>query len=193
MRQGVDVEVRLQHALDIGSVLEVFGERVYMPLHRSLSPAATVIDVGSSIGDFVVSLRNSDVAQVLAVDPDASVAPMFRRNVENNGMADRVTLINAVVGTGSWDVPSVTLDELFERFGVERCALLKVDCEGGEYELFRCASSGILARVDYIVMECHRRAGDEFERMSDRLKGEGFQIRGGEWNVHNVRLLHAWR
>lgn len=50
-------------------------------------------------------------------------------------------------------VPCVTLDDLFEHHGVDRCAFLKLDCEGAEWGIAERAES--LARVDTLALELH--------------------------------------
>src|SRR5262249_50731174 len=48
---------------------------------------------------------------------------------------------------------SVTLDGIFERFALTRCKLLKIDCEGAEYEIL--TSTSVLDRVDWLSGEFH--------------------------------------
>lgn len=65
-------------------------------------------------------------------------------------------------------VPAMTLDEVFTTlwstqggtaYEVDRCKLLKVDCEGAEYDIFTGASEAILSRVDYLRGEFHTNQG----------------------------------
>jgi hypothetical protein len=49
----------------------------------------------------------------------------------------------------------VTLDELFERFAVWKCPLLKLDCEGAEYEVLLNARPETLKKIGNIAMEYH--------------------------------------
>ncbi len=50
-------------------------------------------------------------------------------------------------------VEATTLDEVFEEHGIARCAMIKLDCEGAEYEILR--TTGMLERIDRIAMELH--------------------------------------
>ncbi|MGJ3261033.1 MAG: FkbM family methyltransferase [Rhodospirillales bacterium] len=50
-------------------------------------------------------------------------------------------------------VEATTLDEVFDEYGIARCAVVKLDCEGAEHEILR--KTGILERIDRIVMELH--------------------------------------
>ncbi|MGI8793045.1 MAG: FkbM family methyltransferase [Acidimicrobiales bacterium] len=50
-------------------------------------------------------------------------------------------------------VPSTTLDEIFAANGIERCKMLKIDIEGGEYEVLPATT--ILDRVEHVRGEFH--------------------------------------
>ncbi len=47
----------------------------------------------------------------------------------------------------------MTLDEIFDDNKIVRCKLLKIDCEGAEYEILPNARA--LSRVDYLSGEFH--------------------------------------
>jgi hypothetical protein len=49
--------------------------------------------------------------------------------------------------------PSLSLDQIFEKHGLQRCALLKIDCEGAEEEIVR--NTRALPRIDRICGELH--------------------------------------
>lgn len=50
-------------------------------------------------------------------------------------------------------VPSITLDAVFDQYGIGRCRLLKIDCEGSEDEVLR--ASNCLERIDHVRGELH--------------------------------------
>jgi FkbM family methyltransferase len=50
-------------------------------------------------------------------------------------------------------VRCVTLDDAFATHGIDRCAFLKLDCEGAEWEIARHARA--LERVDAMALELH--------------------------------------
>ncbi len=49
-------------------------------------------------------------------------------------------------------VPAVSLADVFARCQIERCDLLKLDCEGAEYDILFNAPDGILQRIK---ADCH--------------------------------------
>ncbi len=50
-------------------------------------------------------------------------------------------------------VQCVTLDDVFEAHGVERCSWLKLDCESAEWGIM--AKTEMLERIDRVSMELH--------------------------------------
>jgi len=55
-------------------------------------------------------------------------------------------------------VKATTLDQAFEEYGITNCKVLKLDCEGAEYEVLRGTS--VLEKIDHIVMELHISTND---------------------------------
>ncbi|MDH7512868.1 MAG: FkbM family methyltransferase [Clostridiales bacterium] len=62
-------------------------------------------------------------------------------------------------------VASKTLDQIFNEFGIDRCKLLKIDCEGSEYEILYSAKC--LDRISNIRGEFH---------MNKTLAAKGYSI-----------------
>lgn len=77
---------------------------------------------------------------------------------------------------GQIPVRAITLEELFETHGIERCKLLKMDCEGCEYGVLKALSSGILARIDNIILEVHPVAGEDPGSFEPWLSRHGFRV-----------------
>ncbi len=50
-------------------------------------------------------------------------------------------------------VKSITLDQIFAKHTIDKLILLKIDCEGAEFEIFY--GSKCLSKIDYIVGETH--------------------------------------
>lgn len=76
------------------------------------------------------------------------------------------------------EVDCVGLDDVFRDNGIARCNLLKVDCEGSEYEIFEACSQEIMDRIDKIVIEYHEgpRFAGTGEQLRDLLVTRGFHV-----------------
>jgi FkbM family methyltransferase len=87
----------------------------------------------------------------------------------------RNTLLGHEIGSGQEltnhvDVPAISIEEVL----TDACDLLKVDCEGAEFDIFGNIDSDVLRQARRIVMEFHRTAGDP-ELLLQRFSDSGFR------------------
>ena len=75
------------------------------------------------------------------------------------------------------EITVVTLDQLLEENGWDRCHFLKLDCEGAEHGIIRGMSAATAAKIDQIAMELHPLQGFDAEILIERLKSFGFSVR----------------
>jgi FkbM family methyltransferase len=195
-------------------IVEVWDERVYGELPLKKDAHACVVDVGANIGSFTTLVLHSfPEAHVVSIEPEPHNAALLRRNIERNSFSKRCRVIESALGshigevtlyrtgenTGtnslytqtkdSVRVPCTTLDALFESATIEHCAILKVDCEGAEYDIFESASKTTLAKIDHVILEWHEITGKSVANVRELLESNGFEI--SESKTH--RLLFAKR
>lgn len=174
--RGVTVTM---HARDDTSDLATIGStfRLWDKLVDEYGLADTygdlLIDVGAHIGTVAIAflLDNPD-AKAVAVEPLPENVEMIRRNAESAGVADRLVIIEAAIGTpvihygfddhryigniggsslnSAIRVQTVSLSEMVEWSGP--VDVLKVDCEGCEWTVLRDPA---IASVRLIIGEWH--------------------------------------
>ncbi|MEP6690225.1 MAG: FkbM family methyltransferase [Gemmatimonadaceae bacterium] len=197
MRDGVSFEVRA--GTDDRHVLfEIFVQKIYA---TAIAPGAVVIDIGANIGGFTVWAAHRG-ARVIAYEPFAENYLALRRNVRRNRLT--ATLVRAAVrdaaGTSELFLPSdeghsgrysvhpgrgnrtipvscVSLDAVFAEHALEGVDLLKIDCQGSEYEILYGASADTLSKTRAIIVECERfpeRADWSLDALRRHLEGVGF-------------------
>jgi FkbM family methyltransferase len=143
-----------------------------------------VIDIGAHIGLFSIYMaRRWPGVTVFAFEPFPANFRNCAENLRLNGVSNVVLSNRAVAGDNRRlnmatdpsnsggasamvktfrshgtvsDVASVTLDEVFAVHGIERCRLLKIDCEGMEYEIL--PGTRVLDKVEYLAGEFHASA-----------------------------------
>src|SRR5262245_4326531 len=153
-RNGREVWIR-RDSMDRHILNHIFARDEYR-LSSARGPLGTVIDVGAHIGLFAI--RVSSIAEkVLSFEPEPSNFDLLTRNVRGltrvfpekravGGRAGPASLFLCPTGAGhslhggspsrpSHQVERVTLEEIFARHALERCDLLKLDCEVAEYEI----------------------------------------------------------
>lgn len=171
---------RARSRMDVWIIKETCIDRDYERGATAVRDGWTVVDIGAGAGDFAISVgRRAPQTRVYAFEPFAESFDLMRENIAMNGVTNVMPFPEAVAGrTGSLflstptgiegqhrtagaaseasvPVRAVTLSELFARSGIETCDFLKIDCEGGEYDILFHAGSDALARVRHIAMEYH--------------------------------------
>ena len=99
------------------------------------------------------------------------------------------TMINADTienYTGYEKVEFMTLSEVIIKY---KPHILKIDCEGCEYELFRNSPSSVLAMLETILGEYHYKGFGELEQ----IFGDAGFVCNNEKTNHSIRLFVARR
>lgn len=200
--------------VDRGTCNEVWIESMYA-LPVDVRAWKTIVEVGGHIGSTTLYFAHrSPKARIVVFEPSPRNFALLSANVERNGLADRVAPVHMAVdgdagekafhimpttggnslfaygdGGETITVRSTTLAEAFAEHGVERCDLLKLDCEGAEYAILYGASDELLSRIDNIVLEYHHFSDDPRANERDLrtfLESKGFAV-----GDHQKHMLFA--
>jgi FkbM family methyltransferase len=170
-----------RHFLDTNIIHENFCENNYqIPDNPKI-----VIDVGANIGTVSLICARKG-AEVFAFEPEMSNYNLLCENVEVNGYKDRVHCLREAVGlsgdirlyvhpltsgghssylelipglkAGEYQtVRSLSIAEVFEKYNIEHCSLLKLDCEGSEEVIIKDIDNDLARKIDQIAVETHDR------------------------------------
>jgi FkbM family methyltransferase len=157
---------------------QVFIDREYEV--GGMADPRIILDCGANVGyTSIYFLTRYPAARVIAVEPDPKNAALCRSNLKPFG--DRATLIESGVWSRScrlalvpkdrcdeWgiqvrearngedgDLDSVDVPYLIGIANTERIALLKMDVEWSELDLFKPGASSWLDKIDNIAIELH--------------------------------------
>lgn len=88
-------------------------------------------------------------------------------------------------------VPILTLEYVVKKHKLKG-AILKIDCEGHEYEIFDSTSNKILQCFDEIIIETHYGT----KPIVKKLESAGFETKNLgklriEWNIHTNKTMHV--
>lgn len=143
-----------------------------------LSPDDTVIDVGANVGMFSIYVRKKFGCKVIAFEPVPLNYENMKKNILLNGLSlDDIELHNIAItsqeggliqiGTPDYntggssvyhtcsDIVSMCKTERLHKYISDKCAYLKIDCEGGEYDIIPDIID-YLNFFKYIGIECHK-------------------------------------
>lgn len=78
-------------------------------------------------------------------------------NIQNKGGSSTADIIsvNSVMTKENCQVESITLEEIFKKHNVNKLKLLKIDCEGSEYEILYNTNENILNSIENLIGEFH--------------------------------------
>lgn len=182
-----------------GSVLFVLREFFIKEPYKELDvEGRTVLDIGANIGDSAVYFCCRGAKKVISLEPVPTFYDAACTNVVANGFEDRVLLLNEGAGRSGYVTVSPEMvvhaatalkgsdsglrvkinsfAELLQRFEFD-AAVLKLNCEGCEYDFLTDVTPGQLAKFKCIFLEYHLGA----ETLVKKLKDAGFRVR--RWNV----------
>jgi len=199
---------------------EIFMDECYMDgLELHVPDNSTIIDIGANAGFFTLfaASRFND-SRILAYEPIPSNFKQLARNRGLNADCSIECFQKAVAGhSGTVEimfdpddsfttsatifqkphkqnqviqVPSITLSDIFIEHSIKRCNLLKMDCEGAEYDIIYNCPLECLSRIDQIAMEAHcgAESGQNIESLEAYLNEHDFITRR-----RPVGLLWAWK
>jgi FkbM family methyltransferase len=179
---------------DIVTVFLIFAREDY----GKIESGAVVIDIGANIGVFALFAAFSGAKAVYAFEPSQSSYDVLLNNISANKLntiihAERYAVVglpsapvkfpsksnvmNAILPdfTDCADcelVPTITLSEMV--LNLDKIDLLKLDCEGAEYDFLLQANAVDIRKIVEIRMEYHCGPLDE---LIARLRDFGYVLR----------------
>ena len=166
-----------------------------------------VLDLGAHIGAFAILAVRRCACRVFAFEPNVESATLCKINTLLNAVEDRVVCLQAAVAgrtgdtllyeaTENWGhtvlpnggpynvltgsnvlVECLSLKDALIKVGGKRCAFLKFNIEGAEFDMIEQSDNATLRQISVMVGEIH---SDLVPRghhaMESRLRDAGFQI-----------------
>ena len=182
--------------------LAVLNEAVFMnPYlghgHVELREDSVVMDVGANMGDFAIqAAARCPLGRVYAVEPMSEYSSLLETNKRLNRLSN-IEIIQVALGDHEGEISLsvagaesgayfngttrtetarlTTLPQLMRDCGLERIDLLKIDCEGSEWDILPAAHA-VLPRIRQICMEIHPCRGWTAEKLAEWLRASGYEV-----------------
>ena len=202
-RTKTDLRIKIRvRSTDLMTLTNVWMINEYDIEDFEINVNDTVIDIGAHIGLFslLVSQR-CKTGKILSFEPvrenfDLLVSNLKLNHIENvlpfnMAISKNLDKLNLFLNddqsahsifpksSESISVESTSLQKIFEENKISSCKLLKLDCEGAEYEIIDSLPSEYLNKIQNIVMEYHS-ADTKPELVKNlilKIKNAGFKIK----------------
>lgn len=169
------------HVPDLASA-QVLGETFLSDVYGFFDVKDNVVlDIGAYVGDTAVYFACRGAKKIVAYEPNPTSAEMAKENAGLNGYVGKIVVVNAGIGAedgflqldNKCKVKQVSIKSALDMVGY--VDLLKMDCEGAEWEIMaKSVSEGLLKKVGKIIMEVH---GFHPERMEKILNQANYTVR----------------
>lgn len=138
----------------------------------------TIIDIGGNIGTFTLNVqRIFPKAKIYVFEPDKNNYQVLLNNIKANGLEKRVRSFNCAISSqedktipiymhhdsanistinksqSSFPAENQSFRHISKLFGKK--TLLKIDIEGGEYDIFIDKNTSKIKKINTIVLEFH--------------------------------------
>jgi len=198
---------------DIGTINKLVSG-CYYELLKEIKDNDIVIDIGAHIGTFsILACRCAKDVKVYAYEPFPDNFQMLKQNIALNGLENNIIIFNKAVwrsncrkkisiyrddienlGSPSLYFPSdwegiiidcITPEQIFESNRIAKECILKLDCEGCEFDVLFNMPQKYLKLIKCIGMEYHCQLGpndDPFEnkiKLKKYLEDSGFNVAQG--------------
>ena len=201
---GRTLTVVADHALPLyDTIAEIVDFDAYqLAALPPLGEAPLIFDVGANIGVASLVLAQIPGATVVAFEPVPANAERLRENLARNAVDNVEVVPKAMaahdgtarfrvvadenVGGQIWDgrgpeadlvtVETISLSSALEPYPGRELALMKVDCEGGEYAIVQQLDAPLAARIRALTFEVHDRGDQNLATLSERLRGLGYRL-----------------
>jgi len=196
-RSGVKIKTR--EGIDAATIMVVFLKKDYGVIPDN----SIVVDIGANIGVFAIyaasTARNTTV---YAFEPAKDSFDCLLRNVKLNGVERVVhpfnlgvsakkekrklflaslspfhSLYSRSINQEFISINCISLNDILEQNKIDRVDVLKVDCEGAEFEILRGLSDGNFRRIKEIRMEYHNQHDRRYSvsELETFLEQKGFK------------------
>lgn len=195
-----EISVELRNDADQSVAAEIFKLREYRIAEKTIaSLKLPILDVGAHAGFFSLYARalNSKV-EIIALEPEPKNIQAFEDNIKNNKIKNITLVKGALAKKYETRILSVSSDshnhklsqgevghtitvqgydvESLKKIFPNGVGLMKMDIEGGEYEIFENLRPEEFLQIRAIVMEYHDLPGKKHQALDQILRENGFGV-----------------
>lgn len=176
-RNKIKMKLRAD-STDVMTLVNIWLVKEYSKFGFEIKPKDVIIDVGSHIGLFALFVAQfCNQGKIYCFEPIKENFELLIDNLKLNKI-ENVKIFNKAISADSRtikiyrnedeaahsmfrestnyvEIESVSLKKVFDENKIEKCDLLKIDCEGAEYEIIESVPKEYFNKIKQIVIEYH--------------------------------------
>lgn len=200
--EGSNWQFNLRDEADQSVFNEIFKLHEYRRADEAIQNAKDpIVDVGAHAGFFVMHARSlNKQVKIFAIEPEPENIKALQKHLKENKIS-KVEIVEAALALesgsrqlvvapdshnhrlgldferipGSLQVKAVSFADFLKQNKIKKISLLKMDIEGGEYEVFDGISEKDLSVVNYIILEYHE-SREKSKEIEEKLRASGFGV-----------------
>jgi FkbM family methyltransferase len=206
-RNGLIVHTS-KHPHDLISLFVVFLHKDY----GNVKKGDIIVDIGANIGSFSLYAAQQGASKVYAYEPCEEAYHTLCKNIKSNDLESIIIPFNCALGGNSgkeWfsihsspynklhttnitdspelkEIPVITLNTAITTNNIQHIDILKIDCEGAEFDIIPSINQEQLKKIQSICLEYHN---DPKSRIINYLELNRFILEYQEKYNINVGIL----
>jgi len=192
-----------ENSCDEYTIRQVYGGSEYSIGDLGINANSIIIDVGAHIGSFTIKVAEmATKGKIFSFEPEPSNFRLLKKNIQINKLKNvclfkkgiaretgrfklykflpRETASYSIVAAFSQPfimIDCVSLEETLRENEIKSVDLLKLDCEGAEYQILYNTPPECLVKINRIVIEYHDYlTNDNIEKLKEFLQKNGFKM-----------------
>jgi FkbM family methyltransferase len=176
-KNNIKIKIRTD-STDLMQLATVWLAEDYKISEFNVENNDVIIDIGAHIGLFALfESQFCKNGKIYCFEPIIENYDILIKNIELNNIKNIIPFNQAVSkenentkiylnsddsahsvfssGKNFVQVKSTTLKSIFDENNIDNCDLLKLDCEGAEYEIIDSIPEEYLLKINKLIIECH--------------------------------------
>ena len=147
-----------------------------------------IVDIGANIGDTAIYFAVKGAKKVIGLEPFHKNFEIAEKNISCNNFTNEIKLVQAGCSSESGSVKISTEDQSNIESVIKRSeegeniSVLKIDCEGCEYDIIENAADETLLHFSQIQLEYH----SGYKSLKRKFESIGFEVKFTEPHATDV-------
>jgi len=196
-------KIIIHGGLDNGDIVNTFFKKDYGSISVNKK---TVLDIGANIGDTAIFYVLNGAKEVIGIEPFPKNFNYAQKNINDNNLGNIKLLLAGCSSKkeiikidpehqsnieskirnfeNGIDIPILTLGDIIKKFEIPKNSILKIDCEGCEYDIIKNVPNEVISYFSSIQIEYHF----GYQELKRRFEELGYSVKVSKPHATNVIL-----